>query len=212
MQPKPGLIYTRLKRTLYHQSSTLFLVSENTYMCQLLFVMYSFVGSRKSDPPAAHFMSESGIIDAFILLGPSPLDAFKQYTALTGSAPLPQMWTLAYHQSRWNYNNEADVTEVSAKFDEYDMPMDTMWLDIEYTDGKRYFTWDQFKFPNPLAMVQNLTALGRHLVVIIDPHIKRDTHYYFHNDCTERGFYVKTPEGNDYEGLFNVSYYLIQIM
>ncbi|XP_039959611.1 neutral alpha-glucosidase AB isoform X2 [Bactrocera tryoni] len=157
-------------------------------------------GSRKSDPPAAHFMSESGIIDVFVLLGPTPLDAFKQYTALTGSAPLPQMWTLAYHQSRWNYNNEGDVAEVSAKFDEYDIPMDTMWLDIEHTDGKRYFTWDQFKFPNPLGMVQNLTAVGRHLVIIVDPHIKRDTHYFFHNDCTERGYYVKTPEGNDYEG------------
>ncbi|XP_053948573.1 neutral alpha-glucosidase AB isoform X1 [Anastrepha ludens] len=157
-------------------------------------------GSRKSDPPAAHFMSESGIIDVFIFLGPTPLEVFQQYTALTGTAPLPQMFALGYHQSRWNYNDERDVEEVSAKFDEYDIPMDTMWLDIEYTDGKKYFTWDQFKFPNPLGMIKNLTDLGRHLVIIIDPHIKRDSGYFFHNDCTERGYYTKNRDGSDYEG------------
>ncbi|XP_034119570.1 neutral alpha-glucosidase AB [Drosophila albomicans] len=157
-------------------------------------------GSRKSTPPAAHFISESGIVDAFIMLGPQPMDVFQQYTALTGTHDLPQLFSLAYHQSRWNYNDERDVTTVSAKYDEFNMPMDTMWLDIEYTDGKRYFTWDKFKFPEPLTMIKNLTELGRHLVVIIDPHIKRDNSYFFHSDCTEKGYYVKTREGNDYEG------------
>ncbi|KAH8367842.1 hypothetical protein KR084_003461 [Drosophila pseudotakahashii] len=157
-------------------------------------------GSRKTPPPAAHFMSESGIVDAFIMLGPKPMDTFKQYADLTGTHELPQLFSLAYHQSRWNYNDERDVTAVSAKFDEFNIPMDTMWLDIEYTDGKRYFTWDKFKFPQPLTMIKNLTELGRHLVVIIDPHIKRDNAYFFHSECTERGYYIKTREGNDYEG------------
>ncbi len=48
-------------------------------------------GSGPSDPLTANFMSESGIIDAFILLGPRPNDVFKQYTDLTGVAPLPQV-------------------------------------------------------------------------------------------------------------------------
>lgn len=46
-------------------------------------------GSNDKDPLAAHFMSESGIVDFFVLMGPSPLDTFKQYTELTGTAPLP---------------------------------------------------------------------------------------------------------------------------
>lgn len=48
-------------------------------------------GSKDTDAPAAHFMSESGIIDAYILMGPTPGDTFKQYTDLTGTAPLPQV-------------------------------------------------------------------------------------------------------------------------
>ncbi|XP_055374971.1 neutral alpha-glucosidase AB [Condylostylus longicornis] len=156
--------------------------------------------SKQNDPLSGHFMSESGIIDAFILLGPSPLDAFKQYTDLTGVANLPQLFALAYHQCRWNYNDEQDVETVSAKFDEHDIPMDTMWLDIEYTDGKKYFTWDAHKFPNPLKMIKNLTDLGRHLTIILDPHIKRDAGYFVHNECTDRGYYVKNKDGSDYEG------------
>lgn len=86
------------------------------------------------------------------------------------------------------------------KFDDHDIPLDTIWLDIEYTDAKKYFTWDGHKFPHPLDMIRNLTERGRHLVIIIDPHIKRDSGYFFHNDCTDRGYYVKNKDERDYEG------------
>lgn len=148
----------------------------------------------------AHFMSESGVIDIFFLLGDKPLDVFSEYTKLTGTAPLPQMFTLGYHQSRWNYNDQDDVAQISEKFDTYDIPLDVIWLDIEYTDNKKYFTWDTRKFSNPLEMVQNLTIKGRKLVAIIDPHIKRDSNYFVHNDATSNGYYVKHADGKDYEG------------
>lgn len=161
----------------------------------------SFVaGSRQQDAPYAHFISESGIIDVFVLLGPSPSDAFRQYADLTGHGNLPQMFAIGYHQCRWNYNDEQDVIQVATKFDEHDIPMDTMWLDIEYTDSKKYFTWDHQKFPSPVEMIKNLTNMGRHLTYIIDPHIKRDSNYFFHNDCSDRGYYVKNKDGKDYEG------------
>ncbi|XP_043482862.1 neutral alpha-glucosidase AB [Leptopilina heterotoma] len=156
-------------------------------------------GSKKSQVDA-HFMSESGVIDVFFLLGPKPLDTFRQYALLTGTAPLPQIFSLGYHQSRWNYNDQQDVQQIADNFDKYDLPMDVMWLDIEYTDNKKYFTWDQRKFPNPTEMIQNLTSKLRKLVVIIDPHIKRDEGYHVHNDATSMDLYVKDKDGKVYEG------------
>ncbi|OXU24605.1 hypothetical protein TSAR_003579 [Trichomalopsis sarcophagae] len=155
-----------------------------------------------NSPPGvhAHFMSESGIIDVFCLLGPTPMDAFRQYTTLTGTGNLPPIFALGYHQSRWNYDNQSDVLQVSRGFDAHDMPLDVMWLDIEYTNGKRYFTWDPKNFSDPQTMVANLTAQGRKLVVIIDPHIKRDDQYFLHSDATKLGYYVKKRDGKDYEG------------
>ena len=70
---------------------------------------------------------------------------------------------------RWNYKDEADVAAVNAGFDEHEMPCDVIWLDIEHTDGKRYFTWDKHKFPKPAAMQNELAATGRKMVTIAQP-------------------------------------------
>lgn len=43
-------------------------------------------------------------------------------------------------------------------FDEHDIPMDVLWLDIEHTDSKKYFTWDPVKFPDSLAMIREIES------------------------------------------------------
>lgn len=160
----------------------------------------NFVAGRPKPQVDTHFMSESGNMDVFFMLGPLPNDVFKQYTVLTGTTSLPPEFSLGFHQSRWNYNDEQDVYSVNKAFDEYNLPVDVIWLDIEHTDNKKYFTWDPYKFPNPIDMQRNLTARGRKLVVIVDPHIKRDSTYFLHNDATNNGYYVKNKDNNDYEG------------
>ena len=106
-------------------------------------------------------MTESGSLDLFFFLGPTQADIFDSYTALTGRPALPQQFAIAYHQCRWNYIDEEDVSEVDANFDKFDIPYDVLWLDIEHTNGKRYFTWDKSKFPNPIEMQNNLSTKGR---------------------------------------------------
>ena len=54
---------------------------------------------------------------------------------------MPQYFALGYHQCRWNYKDEQDVDTVDTTFDKYDIPYDVIWLDIEHTDGKRYFSY-----------------------------------------------------------------------
>ena len=49
-------------------------------------------------------------------------------------------------------------------------------------------------------MAQNLTAKGRKLVTIVDPHMKRDASYFFHEHCEQNDFYVKDKSGKIYEG------------
>ena len=53
---------------------------------------------------------------------------------------MPQMFSLGYHQCRWNYKDEADVLGVNAGFDQHDIPYDVIWLDIEYLDDKKCVT------------------------------------------------------------------------
>jgi mannosyl-oligosaccharide alpha-1,3-glucosidase len=148
-----------------------------------------------------HWMSESGVVDVFVLPGSDPASLYRQYAQLTGTTPLPPIFSLGYHQCRWNYKDEKDVYQVHGMFEELDYPYDVLWLDIEHTDGKRYFTWDKALFPNPLEMQDKLATQGRRMVTIVDPHMKRDTQYYIHKEATAKGLYIKDKEGkNDYDG------------
>uniref|UniRef100_A0A8B9F2N4 Neutral alpha-glucosidase C n=1 Tax=Amazona collaria TaxID=241587 RepID=A0A8B9F2N4_9PSIT len=147
------------------------------------------------------WMSESGIIDVFLLMGPTAFDIFKQFAQLTGTQALPPLFSLGYHQCRWNYEDEQDVKAVDAGFDEHDIPYDVIWLDIEHTDGKRYFTWDKKKFQNPKKMQEHLRKKKRKLVVIIDPHIKVDPMYTLYSQAKDKGYFVKDRNGKDFEGI-----------
>uniref|UniRef100_A0A672J3H4 Neutral alpha-glucosidase AB n=1 Tax=Salarias fasciatus TaxID=181472 RepID=A0A672J3H4_SALFA len=157
-------------------------------------------GSSETPQTDVRWISESGIIDVFLMLGPTAKDVFSQYASLTGTQSFPPLASIAYHQCRWNYNDQEDVKSVDAGFDEHDIPYDFIWLDIEHTDGKRYFTWDPHKFANPKEMLQGLQDKKRKLVAIVDPHIKIDSNYKIHNEIRSRGFYVKNKDGGDYEG------------
>ncbi|XP_048380858.2 neutral alpha-glucosidase AB isoform X2 [Stegostoma tigrinum] len=201
----PLLLAHNLRRTLgifwLNAAETWVDISSNTAGKTLFGKMLDYVqGANEIPQTDVRWISESGIIDVFLLLGPSPFDVFKQYTSLTGTQALPPLFAISYHQCRWNYNDEDDVRTVDAGFDEHDIPYDVIWLDIEHTDGKRYFTWDPNKFPNPKEMLQNLASKKRKMVSIVDPHIKIDSGYKIHTTIQSRNFYIKTKDGNDYEG------------
>jgi alpha 1,3-glucosidase len=157
-------------------------------------------GSSEVPQTDTHWFFEDGIIDIFVLLGPGPKDIFKQYASLTGNTPLPSLWSLAYHQCRWNYNDQDDVRTVDNTFDQFDIPYDVIWLDIEHTDSKKYFTWDASRFSNSMEMLRNLSSKGRKMVTIVDPHLKRDDNYRTYTDARDKGLLVKNKDGNDFDG------------
>ncbi|GAA6028173.1 hypothetical protein JCM8097_006897 [Rhodosporidiobolus ruineniae] len=154
-----------------------------------------------STTTSTHWIAESGILDLFVYLGPSALDILDQYTHLTGRAQMPQYFGLGYHQSRWNYNNEDDVQTVQEKFDEFDIPLDEITLDIEYAAEHKYFIWDRRNFPTPEKMQEKLAERGRKLVVIVDPHIKRTKDLYVYTEAQELDILCKKPDGKtEYNG------------
>jgi mannosyl-oligosaccharide alpha-1,3-glucosidase len=116
-------------------------------------------GRKKSTE--THWISESGILDVFLLPGPNPADVFAQYAKLTGTVPLPPHWSLGYHQCRWNYVSSDDVRAVQKRFDEENIPVDVFWLDIEYSEGHKYFMWNEKTFPDPVELINDVEALGR---------------------------------------------------
>ncbi|XP_058149987.1 neutral alpha-glucosidase C isoform X2 [Dasypus novemcinctus] len=202
----PYLLAHKLGRTVgifwLNASETLVEINTEPAVECTLTQMDSFVAKQEGKSRTdVRWMSESGIIDVFLLTGPTPFDIFKQYSHLTGTQAMPPLFSLGYHQCRWNYEDEQDVKAVDAGFDEHDIPYDVMWLDIEHTKGKRYFTWDKKRFPNPKRMQELLRSKKRKLVVISDPHIKIDPNYALYAKAKEQGFFVKNHEGGDFKGV-----------
>lgn len=83
--------------------------------------------------------------------------------------------------------------------DVHDFPMDALWLDIDYTDGYRYFTWNPKNFSDPIEFQANLSSTNRKLVTILDPHIKIDENYPVYAYAKGK-YFVKWENGSDFEG------------
>ncbi|KAL4245068.1 glycosyl hydrolase 31 family protein [Abortiporus biennis] len=148
-----------------------------------------------------YWISESGILDIFLMPGPTPKDVFAQYSSLTGTQALPADWAIGYHQCRWNYISSEDIRTVQKKFDEADMPVDVFWLDIEYAEDHKYFIWDKKNFPDPVDMINDVQDTSRKMVIIIDPHLKRVSSYPVYQEAVERNVLVKQKDGtSEYEG------------
>ncbi|KAF6258577.1 glycosyl hydrolases family 31-domain-containing protein [Scenedesmus sp. NREL 46B-D3] len=161
--------------------------------------MYVDVESAR-EGQAVQWITESGILDLFVMMGPSPAEVTQQYSDLTGTTAMPQLFSLGYHQCRWNYKDEADAFAVDAGFDEHNIPYDVLWLDIEHTNGKRYMTWDSRLFPNPVQMQEDIASRGRKMVTIVDPHVKRDTSYYVYKEASEKKYFVRTKDNTEFDG------------
>ncbi|CAJ1394490.1 unnamed protein product [Effrenium voratum] len=138
---------------------------------------------------------EAGVLDLFAFLGPSPEEVLRQYHAVTGWPRLPLLAVLGKHQSRWNYVTPQDVLEVSAGFDQHTIPLDFIWLDLEHTHGKRYFTWDPKHFPAEAVkqMLETLNRSHRKLVTIVDPHLLAEENFSVAAVFRQRRLLVAKP-------------------
>ena len=151
----------------------------------------------KSSPERYSFGADGGELDYFIFTGGkdrSPKKILEDYANLTGKTPLPPIWALGNHQSRWSYFPEKRVREIAEGFRSRRIPADVIHLDIDYMDGYRVFTWDKTRFPDPKKLVSDLKADGFQTVLIIDPGIKVDPNYKVYSEGKRLGMFVKNPD------------------
>ena len=146
-----------------------------------------------------YFAAVDGNLDYYFIYGPKVSNVVSEYTNLTGRTQLPQLWTLGYQQCRWSYAPEERVMEIAKNFREKDIPCDTIYLDIDYMDGYRVFTWDNEKFTNPKSFVDKLSSMGFKVVTIIDPGVKVDKGYNIYDEGIENGYFATDKDGIVYK-------------
>lgn len=146
------------------------------------------------------FKADGGVLNYYFLAGPGPKDVLKQFTSLTGRAPLPPKWALGYHQSRYSYETENEVLELVETFQAKGIPLDAVYLDIHYMDGYRVFTVDRNRFPDFEGMIRKLREKGVRVVTIVDPGVKADPEYDIYLEGVRNNMFCRDVEGNVYHG------------
>lgn len=141
----------------------------------------------------------AGNLDYYYIAGESLPEILQQYTYLTGTCPLPQRWTLGYHQSRWGYVTQEDVEEIANGMRKGDIPCDAIHFDIDYMQNYKVFTWNEERYHGDSdAYLKTLTERGFKPIVINDPGVKQEEGYPIYEEGVEKGYFAKTPEGEVY--------------
>lgn len=141
------------------------------------------------------FWAEGGELNYYFLYGPTLTDVARAYARLTGTHDLPPLWALGYHQCRWSYYPHSRVLEIADTFRQLEIPCDAIYLDIDYMDGYRCFTWNLDHFPDPKGLIAALRERGFQTVVMIDPGIKEDPEYAVYRQGVEQGQFLRTADG-----------------
>ncbi|KMZ74916.1 alpha-glucosidase, family GH31 [Zostera marina] len=137
-----------------------------------------------------------------ITFGPfeSPTDVLISLSHAIGTIFMPPKWSLGYHQSRWSYDSDAKVRKIAETFREKSIPCDVIWMDIDYMDGFRCFTFNKERFPDPKCLTNDLHAIGFNAIWMLDPGIKHDPGYFVYDNGTENDVWVLNKDKQTYVG------------
>lgn len=142
------------------------------------------------------------MLDLFWMTGPSLEAVVQQYHSIVGRPAMPPAWALGFHQSRWGYSSVDELQAVLDGYQAANIPLDTLWSDIDYMDGLRDFTLqkERYALPRMQAFLRRLHRRGLRWVPIVDPGIKVEPGYPAYDEGIAKGVFVKDSQGGDYVG------------
>lgn len=147
-----------------------------------------------------NFETEGELFRIFVIDRESPQAVIKGLAELIGTMPMVPRWALGYQQCRFSYTPASRVIEIADTFRIKRIPCDVMWMDIDYMDGYRIFTFNPQTFPDPAALNRDLHIRGFHSAWMIDPGAKVDSTYFVYKSGTANDVWVKTAQGKEFHG------------
>ena len=146
------------------------------------------------------FGAIGGQIQYYFIPGESIKEVVKNYTALTGRMEMPPLWSLGYQQCRFSYFSQEEVRELVKTFEEKDIPLDVVYLDIDYMDGFRVMTFKTPNFDDAAGLIGDLKEKGIRTITIIDPGVKVDEEYDVFKRGKEGNHFTKKLDGEIFIG------------
>lgn len=139
-------------------------------------------------------------LDLYILEGGGILEIVKSFRQLVGRSYIPPKWAFGFGQSRWGYQSEADIRAVVKGYREHGIPLDSVYMDIDYMERFKDFTIDEKRFPNFPEFVEEMKRQHIRLVPIIDAGVKIEEGYEVYEEGVAEGYFCKDGSGKEFTG------------
>ena len=136
-------------------------------------------------------------LDLYVLEGESPADIVKQFRKMIGRSYIPPKFALGFGQSRWGYKTKEDFVRVAENYRKNHLPIDMIYMDIDYMEEYKDFTVNQEEFGDFSAFVEAMKERNIRLVPIIDAGVKIEEGYPVYEEGIAQGYFCvredKTP-------------------
>lgn len=134
----------------------------------------------------------------YVIDGESPYDIVKQFRKIIGRSYIPPRFAFGFGQSRWGYKTADDFREVAKKYHENQIPIDMIYMDIDYMQDFKDFTVNQENFPDFGAFVREMKEQDIHLIPIIDAGVKVEEGYEVYEEGVKNGYFCKKEDGSNF--------------
>ena len=137
-------------------------------------------------------------LDVYVITGSDVKDIIHQFRQLIGRSFVVPKWAFGYGQSRWSYMSEDEIREVVRKHRELQIPLDSVYLDIDYMDRYKDFTLNNETFPDFADFNQEMKEDHIHLVPIIDAGVKQEEGYPVYEEGLKKGYFCTKEDGTPF--------------
>lgn len=122
----------------------------------------------------------------------------RQFRHIIGKSYVPPRWAFGYQQCRWSYMSADEVCGVVDSYRKRNIPIDAVYLDIDYMERYKDFTVNKETFPDFADFVKKMREKHIHLVPIIDAGVKIEDGYDTYEEGRKNGYFCKEADGEDF--------------
>ena len=141
--------------------------------------------------------AESGL-NLFVIDGGSPYDIVKQFRKIIGRSYIPPKFAFGFGQSRWGYKTKEDFRKVADGYRENNIPLDMVYMDIDYMQDFKDFTLNEKNFPDFPEFVQEMKDKNLRLIPIIDAGVKIEDGYDVYEEGVKNRYFCQREDGSDF--------------
>ncbi|MET7987217.1 MULTISPECIES: TIM-barrel domain-containing protein [unclassified Streptomyces] len=157
-------------------------------------------GSGHDRTGSCELRMDGGPLRCWVMVG-TPARVLHSWASLTGAAALPPAWALGYQHARWGFGSEQEVRRIVAGYQERELPLDAVHLDIDHYDAHQVFTVDRDRFPKLPLLAEELRRDGIRLVSIIDPAVKAEPGNAVYDSGLAEDAFVRDASGQLVRGV-----------